>query len=108
MNVRRATAQTRHALAYLHDTRRSRMAAPTQRLPLRRPLPGNRPELGRFGSLPLSERVADLLAEAMLAIFEALEMCESERTAPRDAALLGTQIRVTYDQVNGLMKTIAD
>jgi hypothetical protein len=102
MNVRRSTASTRHALAYLHDTRRSRMTAPTQHPPLRCPLPANMPEPGRFGSVPLCERVADLLAEAMLAIFEALEICERERTAQRDAALLGAQIRVTYDQVNGL------
>jgi len=80
----------------------------TQHLLPRLRLQRSIPEPGRFASLPLRERVADRLADAMLAIFEALEMCERERTAPRNAALLGAQIRVAYDQVNGLMKTIAD
>lgn len=101
MNVRRATATTRQALAYLHDTRRSRVTAPKQDLPPRLRLPFG-------GGLPLRERVADRLADAMFAIFEALEMCESERAAPRDAARLGPEIRVAYDQVNGVMKAIAD
>lgn len=108
MNVRRATASTRQALAYLHDTRRSRATALRQDLPPRLRLPGSSPELGLFASLPLGIRVADRLSDAMLAIFEALEMCEGEQTAPSDAARLGAQIRITYDQVNGLMKTIAD
>lgn len=108
MNARRATASARHVLAYLHDTRRSRATAFRQDQPPRLPLPSGSPEFVLFGSLPLCVRVADRLSDAMLAIFEALEICESERTALRDAARLGAQIRVTYDQVNGLMKTIAD
>ena len=71
-------------------------------------LPGSSPELGVFDSLPLCVRVSDRLADAMFAIFEALEMCESERAAPRDAARLGAQIRVAYDHVNRLMKNISD
>jgi hypothetical protein len=101
MNVRRATATTRQALAYLHDSRRSRGTVPKQDLPPRLRLPFG-------GGLLLRERVADRLADAMCAIFEALEMCESERAASWDAARLGAQIRAAYDQVNGLMKNISD
>jgi hypothetical protein len=84
MNVRRATAPTRQALAYLHDTRRGRASGSMRDLPHHRlPLPRCGEESELSGSLPLRERVADLLAAAMLAIFEALEVCETERASPR-------------------------
>jgi hypothetical protein len=108
MNVRRSTVSTRQALSYLHDTRRSRVTALRHDLPPRLPLPASSPELGLFESRPLCVRVADRLSDAIFAIFEALEMCEGEQAALRDAERLGAQIRVAYDQVNGLMKTIAD
>ncbi len=91
MNVRRVTASTRHALAYLHGTRLSRVTARNRDLPLRLGLPHSNAESGLFGSLPLCQRVADRLADAMFAIFEALEMCEREqdraagRSTPRNA-----------------------
>jgi hypothetical protein len=108
MHARRGTAPTRQAVAYLHDTRRGRASAPREDLPHRLPLRRCDEERGLFCGLPLPERVADLLADAMLAIFEALEVCETERADAWDAAPLETRIRATYDQLNGLMKTITD
>jgi hypothetical protein len=44
----------------------------------------------------------------MLAMGEAIDICETERAAPLDAARLAAQIRSAFDQVNLLMKTISD
>jgi hypothetical protein len=107
MNLRRACGPTRQALAYLHATRGSRPTAhqvrPSPRLRLQ--LRGK--TSGLFG-LPLRARVADLLADAMLAMGEAMAMCETERSAPLEAAHLATQLRSASDHVNLLMKTISD
>jgi hypothetical protein len=107
MNLRRTAGPTRQALAYLHTTRHSRPTAQRIYLPprLRSRLRGT--ESGLFG-LSLRARVADRLADAMLAMGEAIDICETERAAPLDAARLAAQIRSAFDQVNLLMKTISD
>jgi hypothetical protein len=107
MNLRRAAGPTRQALAYLHVTRHSRPTIHPICLPprLRSRLRGT--DSGLFG-LPLRARVADLLADAMLAMGEAMDMCETDRAAPLDAARLAAQIRGVFDHVNLLMKTISD
>jgi hypothetical protein len=108
MNLSRAPGPARQAMAYLHATRHhSRPTAPSIR-----PLPHVRFRLrgnasGLFG-LPLQARVADLLADAMLAMGEAIAMCEAERYVPLEAACLPAQIRSASDHVNLLMKTISD
>jgi hypothetical protein len=107
MNLRRTAAPTRPALTYLHITRRSRKTAQPIGLPPRLRSRLRRRASGLFG-LPLQARVADLLADAMLLIDEAIDMCETERGAPLEAARLATQIRSASDQVNLLMKTISD
>jgi hypothetical protein len=111
MNLRRAsgpTRQARQALAYLHATRHhsgltAHSIRPLFRLRFR--LRGK--ASGLFG-LPLQARVADLLADAMLAMGEAVLMCETERSVPLEAARLAAQIRSASDHVNLLMKTISD
>jgi len=44
----------------------------------------------------------------MLAMEEALSICEIERERSRDASWIEPQIKTTYDQVNALMKAVAD
>src|SRR5258706_119133 len=106
MILRRAAGPTRQALAYLHVTRHRRPTSQPIPLPrLRSRLRGT--ASGLFG-LPLRARIADRLADAMLAMGEAMDMCETERAAPLDAARLAAQIRSASDQVNLLMKTISD
>jgi hypothetical protein len=107
MNLRRAAGPTRQALAYLYAARNGRTAVHPIPLPprLRWRLRGRAP--GLFG-LPMRERVADLLADAMLLIGEAMDMCESERAALLEAARLAARIRDISDQLNLLMKTISD
>jgi hypothetical protein len=61
-----------------------------------------------FANLPLRARLADRFSDAMFAIEEALSMCEVEREASRDASWIEPQIKTTYDQVNALMKAVAD
>jgi hypothetical protein len=107
MNLRRASGPTRQALAYLHAIRGTRPTAHQMR-----PSPRLRFQLrgktfGLFG-LPLRARVADLLGDAMLAMGEAMAMCETDRSAPMEAARLSTQLRGASDHVNLLMKTISD
>jgi hypothetical protein len=73
----------------------------------------SRPELsadalGDYASLPFRERLTDRLADAMIAIDEAMQMCELEGDATRDASLLAPQILAAYDQVNCIMKTICN
>jgi hypothetical protein len=65
-------------------------------------------EFAAFGNLPLQARIADRLADAMWAIDEAVQMCELEGDATRDASRLAPQILAAYDQVNWIMKTITN
>jgi hypothetical protein len=107
MNLRRAAGPIPQALAYLYATRNSRTAAHPIRLSprLRWRLRARAP--GLFG-LPMRARVADLLADAMLVMDEAMNMCEDERAAPLEAARLAARIHSISDQLNLLMKTISD
>ena len=106
MILHRAAGPIRQALAYFH-ARNSRTTAYRIRLAPRLPWRLRGRASGLFG-LPTRERVADLLADAMLLMGEAMDMCETERAAPLEAARLAAQIRCISDQVNLLMKTISD
>lgn len=64
--------------------------------------------LGEFANLPLLERLNDRLADAMIAIDEAVQMCELEGDTTYQASLFGPQILAVYDQVNCIMKKISD
>lgn len=108
MNLRRTAGPTRQALAYLHTTRHSRPTGPLMRLSTRLSSQLRGRTSGLFGLPLLQARVADLLADAMLVMDEAIDMCEIERAAPLEAARLATQIRGASDHVNLLMKTISD
>jgi hypothetical protein len=61
-----------------------------------------------FANLPLLERVNDRLADAMIAIDEAIQMCELEGDSTYEASWLGPQVLAAYDQVNCIMKKISD
>jgi hypothetical protein len=61
-----------------------------------------------FANLPLLERVNDRLAEALMAIDEAVEMCELEGDSTYEASWLGPQVLAAFDQVNCIMKKISD
>ena len=63
--------------------------------------------LAAFGNLPLQERLSDRLADAMIAIDEAVQMCELEG-GTYQASWLAVQILAAYDQVNCIMKAISD
>jgi hypothetical protein len=63
---------------------------------------------GEFANLPLLERVNDRLADAMIAIDEAMQMCELEGDSTYEASWLGPQVLAAYDQVNCIMKKISD
>jgi hypothetical protein len=62
---------------------------------------------GDFANLPLPARVNDRLADAMIAIDEAMQMCELEGDT-YEASWLGPQVLAAYDQVNCIMKKISD
>jgi len=64
--------------------------------------------LSLFANLPLRARLANQFTDAMLAMEEALSMCEVEREACRDASWIEGRIKATYDQVNALMASVAD
>jgi hypothetical protein len=64
--------------------------------------------LAGFANLPLCERLNDRLADAMIAIDEAVQMCELEGDTTCQASWLGVQILAAYDQVNCIMKAISD
>ena len=64
--------------------------------------------LSFFANLPLRPRLANLFTDAMLAMEEALGMCELERDQSRDTAWIEPQIRTTYEQVSSLMKAVSD
>ncbi|MEA2236273.1 MAG: hypothetical protein QOC81_997 [Thermoanaerobaculia bacterium] len=63
---------------------------------------------GEFANLPLLERVNDRLADAMVAIDEAMQICEEEGGAAYDKSWLGPQILAAFEQVNCIMKKISD
>jgi hypothetical protein len=64
--------------------------------------------LSVFAQLPLRARLANQFTDAMFAMEEALSMCELERAESRDASWIEPQIQTTYEQVNALMKVVAD
>jgi hypothetical protein len=72
------------------------------------PFPFDLDALAAFGNLPLRARLANRFTDAMLAIDEALGMCEIERQESRDASWIEPQIRATYEQVNALMEAVSD
>jgi hypothetical protein len=72
------------------------------------PLPYSAHALSEFANLPLLERLSDCLADAMIAIDEAVQMCELEGDTTYAASALGPQILAVYDQVNCIMKKISD
>jgi len=63
--------------------------------------------LSFFANLPLP-RLANLFTDAMLAVEEALSMCEQERDQSRDTTWIEPRIRTIYEQVNSLMKAVSD
>ena len=65
-------------------------------------------ELAAYGNTPLLVRLAEQLAAALLAIDEALAMCDLEDEACRDAAWIKPEIRSTYDHVNDVLKRISN
>ncbi len=59
--------------------------------------------------LPLSERVLDRLADILFATDEILDMIGTQRYRPDDTARdVETSVRHVYNQVNDLMKKLAD
>jgi len=56
----------------------------------------------------LRAQLADRLGDAMWAIEEAIAICEIEDDASRDTSWIEPDLRETFDQVNGLMKTITN
>jgi hypothetical protein len=59
--------------------------------------------------MPLNERVLDRLADILLASDEILDMLATDRRMPDDSSLtLERSVRSVFDQVNDLMKKIAD
>ena len=59
--------------------------------------------------MPLNERVLDRLADILLASDEILDMLATDRQMPDDDSVdLERSVRSVFDQVNDLMKKIAD
>jgi hypothetical protein len=59
--------------------------------------------------LPMSERVLDKLADILFATDEILDMLRVEERVPdRTTAVVESSVRSVYDQVNELMKKLAD
>jgi hypothetical protein len=59
--------------------------------------------------LPMSERVLDKLADILFATDEILDMLRVEERMPdRTAVVVESSVRRVYDQVNELMKKLAD
>jgi hypothetical protein len=99
----------RRLLARVAAVRRVRRAASPKEHPLRVPwFPLDAETLSVFANLPLRARLANRFTDAMFAMEEALSMCELEREESRDASWIKPQIQTTYDQVNALMKAVAD
>ena len=64
--------------------------------------------LSFFANLPLRARLANRFTDAMLAIHDALVMCEAERDESRDTSWIEPQIMTTYEQMNALMEGVCD
>ena len=59
--------------------------------------------------LPMSERVLDKLADILFATDEILDMLRVEERVPdRTTVVVESSVRSVYDQVNELMKKLAD
>lgn len=59
--------------------------------------------------LPMSERVLDKLADILFATDEILDMIRVEERAPdATTAVVESSVKRVYDQVNELMKKLAD
>jgi hypothetical protein len=59
--------------------------------------------------LPMSERVLDKLADILFATDEILDMIRVEERLPdRTAEVVEGSVRKVYDQINELMKKLAD
>lgn len=59
--------------------------------------------------MPISERVLDKLSDILLASDEILDMIATNPLLPTDTTRsVEEQIRGVYDQINELMKSIAD
>lgn len=59
--------------------------------------------------LPMSERVLDKLADILFATDEILDMIRVEERLPDPTAVaVGKSVQSVYDQVNELMKKLAD
>lgn len=58
--------------------------------------------------LPMSERVLDKLADILFATDEILDMLQMEEQLPSPASSVEESVRSVYDQVNELMKQLAD
>jgi hypothetical protein len=101
--------QYRRLLARVADARRVRRAAAGQAdLSPARLASINADALSFFANLPLRPRLENLFTDAMLAMEEALGMCELERDKSRDTTWIEPQIRIIYEQVNSLMKALSD
>lgn len=58
--------------------------------------------------LPMSERVLDKLADILFATDELLDMIRVERVPDPTTAVVETSVKSVYDQINELMKQLAD
>jgi hypothetical protein len=59
--------------------------------------------------LPMSERVLDKLADILFATDEILDMIRVEERLPdRTTVVVEREVRGVYDQINELMKKLAD
>jgi hypothetical protein len=59
--------------------------------------------------MPLTERVLDRLADILLASDEILDMLATDRRLPDDSSVaVERSVRSVFDQVNDLMKKLAD
>lgn len=62
-----------------------------------------------YAQLPLSERVLDKLADILFATDEILAFVRMEERAPDERTrAVTTSIRTVYEEVNELMKKLAD
>lgn len=101
-------AQYRRLLLRAAAARRVRRVAGVGTLsPYRQALIGA-DALSFLGNLPLRARLANRLADAMLAVDEALIMCEAEQAESRDTSWIEPLIQTTYEQLNALMEAVSD
>lgn len=98
----------RRLLAHAAATRRARRAAASTYDAHDVRFAFDADDLIAFANLPLRTRLANRFTDAMLAMDEALSMCEVERGESRDASWIEPQIQATYDQVNALLKVVCD